>query len=235
MKKTLKIALPKPCEKQAWSSEFVSEREQLCLLCQEKVFDATKLSDKELHQLVTSKEKPKCIKLKQSQLNRPLEISSYQFNYKQLSGAFCSLLVASLVVSCSVQKVPKIAIADYEKSFATDPFFSDSIKYVIRGIIVDYKEHKILKNGSVALYTDIYSSNTTVDTLGRFKIEIPFSKLKDTIYLEINGRRNEVYKGFYREHYDGIFEIEKSDLPLNKVFILQEPEPIYIGAYLTEF
>ncbi len=33
MKNSLKLAIPKPCEKQEWSSEFISNKEQLCLLC----------------------------------------------------------------------------------------------------------------------------------------------------------------------------------------------------------
>lgn len=45
MKRPIKITIPKPCEKQEWSSEFISNREQLCLLCSKKGFDATNLSE----------------------------------------------------------------------------------------------------------------------------------------------------------------------------------------------
>lgn len=114
MKKSIKVTIPKPCEKQEWSSEFISNREQLCLLCSEKVYDATNLSDNELHNLVNQKDRPKCMKFKQSQLNRPLLVSSNHFNYKQISSAFYGLLVAGLVVSCSVHKQPQKSIADYE-------------------------------------------------------------------------------------------------------------------------
>lgn len=107
MKNSLKLTIPKPCEKQEWSSEFISNKEQLCLLCSEKVYDATTLSDTELHKLVNQKDRPKCMKFKQSQLNRPLLASSNQYNYKQISNAFYGLLVAGLLVSCSVQKEMK--------------------------------------------------------------------------------------------------------------------------------
>ena len=106
MKKSIKITIPKPCEKQEWSSEFFSNKEEL---------DATTLSDAELHKLVSQKDRPKCMKFKQSQLNRPLLVSSNHFNYKQISNAFYGLLVAGLVVSCSVQKQPQKSIADYER------------------------------------------------------------------------------------------------------------------------
>ncbi len=36
--KSIKITVPKPCKKQEWSSEFISNKEQLCLLCSEKVY-----------------------------------------------------------------------------------------------------------------------------------------------------------------------------------------------------
>lgn len=234
MKKSIKVTIPKPCEKQEWSSEFISNREQLCLLCSEKVYDATNLSDNELHNLVNQKDRPKCMKFKQSQLNRPLLVSSNHFNYKQISSAFYGLLVAGLVVSCSVHKQPQKSIADYEQLFKTDPFFSDTLKYVIRGIVVDYKQHDILDNVDVEIYTDNYYNSVIVNPSGQFKIEIPESKISDTIYLHLNGRRNEFYVGRFREYYDGIFEIKKEELPLNKVFILEEPEPIYIGYYEVE-
>ena len=233
MKKSIKIAVPKPCEKQEWSTEFISDKEQLCLLCSEKVYDATNLSDNELRKLVNQKDRPKCMKFKQSQLNRPLTVSSNHFNYRQISNAFYGLLVAGLVVSCSVQKQPEKSIAEYEQLFQTDPFFSDTLKYVIRGIVVDYKQHDILDNVDVTIYTDNYSNNVTVNTSGQFRIEIPESKISDKIYLEINGRRNEFYVGRFREYYEGVFEIKDVELPLNKVFVLKEPEEIIIGAYLT--
>ncbi len=234
MKKSIKITVPKPCEKQEWSSEFISDKEQLCSLCSEKVFDATNLSDNELHKLVNQKDRPKCMKFKQSQLNRPIYVYSNRFNYKQLSNAFYGLLIAGLVVSCSVQKQSEKSIADYEQLFQTDPFFSDTLKYVIRGIVVDYKQHDILDNVDVEIYTNNYYNSVTVNASGQFKIEIPVSKVSDTIYLHMNGRRNEFYVGHFREYYDGIFEIKKNELPLNKVFILEEPEPIYIGYYEVE-
>ena len=232
MKKSIKIAVPKPCE-QEWSTEFISNREQLCLLCSEKVYDATTLSDNELHELVNQKDRPKCMKFKQTQLNRPILVSSNHFNYKKISNAFYGLLVAGLVVSCSVQKEPQKSIADYEQLFQTDSFFSDSLKYVIRGVVVDYKQHYILDNVDIEIYTNNYYNGVTVNASGQFKIEIPESKISDTIYLEMNGRRNEFYVGRFREYYEGNFQINKDELPLNKVFILEEPEEVIIGAYLT--
>ena len=132
-----------------------------------------------------------------------------------------------------MQKQPQKSIADYEQLFQTDPFFSDTLKYVIRGIVVDYKQHDILDNVNVEIYTNNYYNSVTVNASGQFKIEVPISKISDTIYLHMNGRRNEFYVGHFREYYDGVFEIKKHELPLNKVFVLDEPEEIIIGAYLT--
>ena len=116
------------------------------------------------------------MKFKQSQLNRPLLVSSNHFNYKQISNAFYGLLVTGLVVSCSVQKQPQKSITDYEQQFKTDSFFSDTIKYVIRGVVVDYKQHYILDNVDIEIYTNNYYNGVTVNASGQFKIEIPESK-----------------------------------------------------------
>ena len=225
MKKTLKIALPKPCEKQEWSSEFVSEREQLCLLCQEKVFDATNLSDKELHQLVTGKERPKCIKLKQSQLNRPLAVSSYSFNYKQLSGAFCSLLVAGLVVSCSVQKVPEKELVNYEQLFKTEAFFNDTLKNVVRGVVLNFENEPI---PSAFVSVEGTSKGVKADEKGYFKYEIPHYVLSDTMTLKIQA----VYK---QKSYYSEFTITRDSLPLNNIFETEEEEysEVLLGVYRT--
>ncbi|UUV22517.1 hypothetical protein [Paenimyroides aestuarii] len=235
MKKSIKITIPKPCEKQEWSSEFISNREQLCLLCSEKVFDATNLSDTELHNLVNQRERPKCMKFKQSQLNRPLLVASTNhFNYKQISNAFYGLLVAGLVVSCGVKKRTENAVSACEQLFITDPFFKDTLKYVIRGIVIDNKYLDVIDNADVTIYTNKYEQFAKVDSLGRFKMVIPKSKLSDIMYLKIDARRNQFYVFVYKEHYEGSFEIRKEEFPLNKVFVLKEPEPIYIGYYEVE-
>lgn len=209
MKKSVKITIPKPCEKQEWSSEFISNREQMCLLCNEKVYDATTLSDTELHELVNQKDRPKCMKFKQSQLNRPLLVSSNQFNYKQISNAFYGLLIAGLVVSCSVQKTPQKSVADYEQLFQTDPFFSDTLKYVIRGIVVDKNTMQKVKRYSVSL---IYNGGYGVlsDEEGRFKLNIPKYSIKDTLIISFNGNDNK------NDYFEEI-TILKSELPLNKI------------------
>ncbi|UUV22518.1 carboxypeptidase-like regulatory domain-containing protein [Paenimyroides aestuarii] len=226
MKKSIKITIPKPCEKQEWSSEFISNREQLCLLCSEKVFDATNLSDTELHNLVNQKERPKCMKFKQSQLNRPLLVASTNhFNYKQISNAFYGLLVAGLVVSCSVQKPPQKSIAEYEQLFQTDPFFSDTLQYVIRGIVVDKTTMKPVKNYSVTLIFD-GGYGVLSDGEGRFKLNIPKYSIKDTITISIIGRDYET------EYYEEI-TVLKSQLPFNQLIFVQQTEQVLIGSYIT--
>lgn len=232
MKNSLKLAIPKPCEKQEWSSEFISNKEEFCLLCSEKVYDATTLSDTELHKLVNQKDRPKCMKFKKSQLNRLLTVSSNHFNYKQISNAFYGLLVAGLVVSCSVKKRTEKAVKDCEQLFSTDSFFSDTLTHVIRGIIIDEKGYNYLSN--VEIYIGDHKMITEVNELGQFKLEIPDSLKTDTIYLIMEARTNLKYKYYFKDYFTGFFEIKKEELPLNKVFILEEPEPIYIGYYEVE-
>lgn len=224
MKKSIKITIPKPCEKQEWSTEFISNREQLCLLCSEKVFDATNLSDNELHKLVNQKDRPKCMKFKQSQLNRPLLVSSNHFNYKQISNAFYGLLVVGLVVSCSVQKPPQKSVADYEQLFQTDPFFSDTLKYVIRGVVIDKKTNESIGKYFVGLNDKGYG--VWSDEFGRFKFNIPKYYIKDTLNLSIQNINYD-----YQEE----ITILKSELPLNKVITIEASpsEEIIIGSYLT--
>jgi len=222
MKKSIKITIPKPCEKQEWSSEFISNREQLCLLCSEKVYDATNLSDNELHKLVNQNERPRCMKFKLSQLNRPLLVSSNQFNYKQISNAFYGLLVAGLVVSCSVQKQPEKSIADYEQLFQTDLFFSDTLKYVIRGIIIDDETKEPASKCFVKL--DFNGYGVWNDEFGRFKLNIPEYFVKDTLHISITG--NDTKNDYFQE-----ITILKSELPLNKVISIDPMELIVVGYY----
>lgn len=221
MKKSIKVTVPKPCEKQDWSSEFISNREQLCLLCSEKVFDATNLSDNELYNLVNQKERPKCMKFKQSQLNRPLVASSNQYNYKQISNAFYGLLVAGLVVSCSVQKPTQKSIAEYEQLFQTDPFFSDTLQYVIRGIIIDSETKMPATQCFVKLNFNGYG--VWSDEFGRFKLNIPEYFVKDTLQISINGN-------YTKEYFEEI-EVLKSELPVNKVLPIEPMELIFVGYY----
>lgn len=226
MQKLVKISVPKPCKKQEWSSEFISNKEQLCLLCSEKVFDATNLSDHELHKLVNQKDRPKCMKFKQSQLNRPLSVSSsYHFNYTQLSNAFYGLLVAGLMTSCSVQKQPEKSIADYEQLFQTDPFFNDTLKYAIRGIIIDSKTNKSI---TVKCFVSLQYNGYGVwsDNNGRFKLNIPEYFVKDTLNISIVG-------GNYKNDYYKEFTVLKSEVPTNKVIIVEQMKEIVIGSYIT--
>jgi len=225
MKKSIKITIPKPCEKQDWSSEFFSNREQLCLLCSEKVFDATNLSDNELSKLVNQKDRPKCMKFKQSQLNRPLLVSSNHFNYKQISNAFYGLLVAGLVLSCSGQKLPQKPIAGYEQLFQTDPFFSDTLKYVIRGIIIDAETKEPTSKCFVKL--DFNGYGVWNDEFGRFKLNIPEYFVKDTLHISIIG--NDTKNDYFQE-----ITILKSELPLNKVISIEPMEIIVVGYYEVE-
>jgi len=224
MKKSIKIAVPKPCEKQEWSSEFISNKEKLCLLCSEKVFDATTLSDNELRKLVSQKDRPKCMKFKQSQLNRPLLVSSNYFNYKQISNAFYGLLVAGLVVSCSVQKKPQKSIADYEQLFQTDPFFSDTLKYVIRGIVVDNETKEPAIKCFIKL--DFNGYGVWSDEFGRFKLNIPKYFIKDTLYISVTG-------GNYKVDYFEELTILKSELPINKVIPVETIDEVLIGSYIS--
>lgn len=225
MQKSIKIDIPKPCEKQEWSSEFISNKEQLCLLCSEKVFNATNLSDHELHKLVNQKDRPKCMKFKQSQLNRPLSVSSNHFNYTQLSNAFYGLLVAGLMTSCSVQKQPEKSIADYEQLFQTDSFFNDTLKYAIRGIVLDYKNQPIPR-----AFVSVKGSSRGVktDEKGYFKYEIPHYILSDTMTLKIEAISKQKW-------YNDEFIITKSSLPLNNTFVVIDEEvgDIVVGIYRT--
>jgi len=224
MKKSIKIAVPKPCEKQEWSSEFISNKEQMCLLCSEKVYDATTLSDNELHKLINQKDRPKCMKFKQSQLNRPLGVSSYQFNYKQLSSAFCSLLVAGLVVSCAVQKVPEKESVNYEQLFKTDAFFNDTLKNVVRGVVLNF-ENEPISNAFVSV--EGTSKGVKADEKGYFKYEIPHYVLSDTMTLKIQA----VYK---QKWYYNEFTITRDSLPLNNIFETEEEySEVLLGIYRT--
>ncbi|WCM41379.1 hypothetical protein MG290_10465 [Flavobacterium sp. CBA20B-1] len=161
------------------------------------------------------------MKFKQSQLNRPLVASSNQYNYKQISNAFYGLLVAGLVVSCSVQKPTQKSIAEYEQLFQTDPFFSDTLQYVIRGIIIDSETKMPATQCFVKLNFNGYG--VWSDEFGRFKLNIPEYFVKDTLQISINGN-------YTKEYFEEI-EVLKSELPVNKVLPIEPMELIFVGYY----
>lgn len=226
MKKAVKITVPKSCEKQEWSSEFISNKEQLCLLCSEKVFDATTLSDNELHNLVNQKERPKCMKFKQSQLNRPLLVSSNQFNYKQISNAFYGLLIAGLVVSCSSQGHKKAYNNDPESAFVIDPIQKDILFFTVQGIVVELKNNKPVANAEVSFVDNKFKVLT--DEQGKFDFFLSNNYLKKEMSLEIHA------EGYESLTHLGYIKFTPNNL-LNLDTIKIKPiEMILLGYYEVE-
>lgn len=211
MDKKYKIHIPKACKKQAWSSDYISEKEKLCLLCSEKVFDATSLNDKELFELVNSKNKPRCIQVKTSQLNRELNVSRSYNNIKKI---MCSLLVTGLLTSCS-------QIKNVETTSNTN---IQNVKFktnYITGTVLDKQTQLPIKNAIVSILDREISTKT--NSKGQFKIKIPKRDISDTLDLEIRTKKGTRY-------YEN-FEISKYDL-LNKTYLLEEKAPmILLGRY----
>lgn len=224
MKKSIKITVPKPCEKQEWSSEFFSNKEQLCLLCSEKVYDATTLSDTELHKLVNQKDRPKCMKFKQSQLNRPLLVSSNQYNYKQISNAFYGLLVAGLLVSCSVQKSNNKRSS--ESAFAINPIEKETLSFRIEGIVVESKQNKPVDNVEVFLVDKKLKVFT--DEQGKFEFFLSNNYLQNEINLEIYA------EGYKSLNHSGYIKSTPYNLPNFDTIKIEPIEMIILGYYEVE-
>jgi len=225
MKKSIKIAVPNSCEKQEWSSEFISNREQLCLLCSEKVFDATNLSDNELSKLVNQKDRPKCMKFKQSQLNRPLLVSSNHFNYKQISNAFYGLLVAGLVVSCSSHGHKKVYNNDPQSAFIIDPIQKDILFFTVEGIVVESKQNKPVANAEVSFVDTNFKVLT--DDRGHFDFLLSSNFLKDEMSLEVRAGGNNLT-------HVGYTKFTKNDLPKLDTIKAESIEIIILGYYEVE-
>ena len=226
MKKSIKITVTKPCEKQEWSSEFISNREQLCLLCSEKVYDATNLSDNELHNLVNQKDRPKCMKFKQSQLNRPLLVSSNQFNYKQISNAFYGLLIAGLVVSCSVQDHNKRNNVNVESGFIIDPTQKDTSFFKIEGIVVESKQNKPVVNAEVS--SNDINLKVLTDNEGKFDFFLSNNYLKKEMSLEIHA------EGYESLTHVGYIKFTPNNLPNLDTIRIKPIEMIILGYYEVE-
>jgi len=226
MKKSIKIAVPKPCEKQEWSSEFISSKEQMCLLCNEKVYDATTLSDNELRNLVSLKDRPKCMKFKQSQLNRPLLVSSNHFNYKQISNAFYGLLVAGLVGSCSVQDHNKRNNINTESSFTVDQIQKDTLSFKIEGIVVESKKNIPVANAEVSInHTNL---KVLTDNEGKFDFFLSNNYLKKEVSLEIHA------EGYKSLNHVGYIKFTPNSLPSLDTIKIIPIEMIIIGYYEVE-
>lgn len=227
MKKSIRITILKPCEKQEWSSEFFSNKEKLCLLCSEKVYDATGLTDTELHKLVSQKNRPKCMKFKQSQLNRPITVSTTtnQFNYKQISNAFYGLLVAGLVVSCSTNhKIQQNSLKN-EDAFVIDPIHKDLLFFTIEGVVVETKQNKPIVNAEVSFVETNFKTFT--DDKGHFDFFLSSNFLKEKMSFEIIAKENNVT-------YVGYVRFTKNDLPKLDTIKVKRMDIIRLGHYEVE-
>lgn len=225
MKRPIKITVPKSCEKQEWSSEFIFNREQLCLLCSEKVYDATNLSDNELSKLVNHKERPRCMKLKKSQLNRPLLVSSNHFNYKQISNAFYGLLVAGLVVSCSSHGHKKVYNNDPKSAYIVDPIQKDILFFTVEGIVVESKQNKPIANAEVSFVGTNFKVLT--DDRGHFDFLLSSNFLKKEMSLEVRAGGNNLT-------HVGYTKFTKNDLPKLDTIKAESIEMIILGYYEVE-
>ncbi|MEG1230725.1 MAG: hypothetical protein RSD71_18700, partial [Flavobacterium sp.] len=198
---------------------------QLCLLCSEKVFDATTLSDNELNKLVSQKDRPKCMKFKQSQLNRPLLVSSNHFNYKQISNAFYGLLVAGLVVSCSSHGHKKVYNNDPQSAFIIDPIQKDILFFTVEGIVVESKQNKPVANAEVSFVDTNFKVLT--DDRGHFDFLLSSNFLKDEMSLEVRAGGNNLT-------HVGYTKFAKNDLPKLDTIKVESIEMIILGYYEVE-
>lgn len=134
-KKALVLSIHEPCS-EIWTEMEIDEQGRFCRRCEKIVVDFTSMSDQEISRIF---EKAKCNgekicgRLKESQLNRPLEYREYN---SQRYFALPVLLSGTMFIhslNLSAADNPENGKSKIENSIAA----TDNKEYIVRGTIIN--------------------------------------------------------------------------------------------------
>lgn len=170
MSKPIQISIPKPCHEN-WESMTPVEKGRFCESCQQKVYDFTNSSDREIINILKS-EKGACGRFRSDQLERNLITYKENANFwKAATIAFLSAIGLSSHKAIA-QKTVKTEI--HESDTIKTATKNDTIKSVqndtitIKGVVKD-KSYSLPLPG--AMIKNLNSQNDTqADIDGRFSI-----------------------------------------------------------------
>lgn len=172
----MKISIPQPCHEN-WNQMLPGEKGRFCLSCQKCVTDFTKLSDKEILEIL---QKPyQCGRFSQNQLesiNRKLEQQN-RFQFPKIFRYSTLMIGLGFGGTLVAQEKEKVEIVE-SKSRNSVQIKSDSI--VLKATVVDSDRFPI-SDASVVLKG--YNTETYTDENGYFEVKIPNENPKNIITI----------------------------------------------------
>lgn len=247
-----RLHIENPCS-ESWDEMSPREGGRHCAHCEKTVVDFTRLTDREISQLV-SKGKKLCGRLRTDQLDRvyPMfrEVARPSAPYRHMAAGFlmAALILSSQPGNAQLQSQPvadpaPIAMVDGIKRVddiklgqVTKDEDVKTPMYQVKGAVKG--PYSPIVNVRVSIYTlDNYYEGFT-DEEGKFIIEIPLSEVREKNLIEFNydfiepyidttGYKNEpdTYKGIIRESYYNSVKIESNES-------LKEPIIEYVRSSL---
>jgi hypothetical protein len=192
------LKIESPCS-QNWASMQTNANGKYCLQCSKNVLDFTKLSDKEILQVIQKQPGKTCGRFDTTQLNRILTVHSDRtvgpWANKWLAGILMLLSIKHTNASGSFHKESKISVFDQSKTRHPLPVGnpSDSLKNIFSGTIVDVQTKEVLVFATVRIKNTNTGVTTNID--GKFTLKVPPGSLTDSLVLEIS------YIGYYTKFY----------------------------------
>jgi hypothetical protein len=163
---------------------------RFCAHCSKTVIDFTKLTDNEIIKILETSSGKLCGRFSDQQLGRIIEAEKSANNskfYKILAGVLLigGILRSSSVSSQTPTKTEIVSSNDYKsgtiQANATNSTKEDSLKNVVRGIVLDSAKREPLLGVLIRIKDS--KIGTLTDKEGRFSLKIPNSLLTGQVTL----------------------------------------------------
>lgn len=210
------LRIDNPCREE-WILMGENGKGRFCAHCSKTVIDFTKLTDNEIIKILETSSGKLCGRFSDQQLGRIIEAEKSVNNskfYKILAGVLLigGILRSSSVSSQTPTKTEIVSSNDYKsgtiQANATNSTKEDSLKNVVRGIVLDSAKREPLLGVLIRIKDS--KIGTLTDKEGRFSLKIPDSLLTGQVTLLVE------YIGFKTLEKT----IETKNWPIKVKFIL---------------
>lgn len=185
-KKKYSLALAFSCH-QNWDDMAPAEKGRHCATCDKQVIDMTKMSDKEIHGLLTKADGKVCGRLDHSQLERDLNLDKPSPAKKLAAAAIAALTITALELQSEEgQKLGKVKIEQVDSLKESTEKHQEEKKaklISISGKVADY-EGEALPAATVRIIGTKYGAKAKMD--GTFVIKDIDTTGRDTLEIKVS-------------------------------------------------